>query len=83
MIVAGIEKMIMTSDYSNRPDHTKNRGFEGTLSFQIEPDGTIILVPELDFYFYHSLLLGIAWSVFSFIQILSYRYLKMLPSLSS
>jgi hypothetical protein len=83
MIVAGIETMTMTSDYSKTPDHTKNRGFEGTLSFQIELDGTINLVSGSEFYFYHGLVLGIAWSVFSFIQILSNRYLKMFPSLSS
>ncbi len=33
MIVAGVETITMTSDYSKTPDHTKSRGFEGTLSF--------------------------------------------------
>ena len=83
MIVAGIETMAMTSDYKKTPDHTKGRGFDTSLSFIIEPDGTVKLGSGTDFWFLHGLVLGITWSVFSFIQVLSNRYLKMYPSLSS
>ncbi len=67
MIVAGVETMAMTSDYGKTPSHTEGRGFEGTLNFIIEADGTIKTSSSSNFWLIHGLILGISWTVLALI----------------
>jgi hypothetical protein len=76
MVIAGAYPTFYSRYVSRVPDHTDD-GFTDSLSFVINPDGTITFIQSNILYIVHGYVLWFAWGILGFMQIASSRYLKV------
>jgi glucan phosphoethanolaminetransferase (alkaline phosphatase superfamily) len=77
-ILAGIETVDASANYSQTPGHFAGRGFYGTMKIFINTNGYVdnqLIV--FDFYMIHGIVLGITWGALALLQIAAARWLKM------